>query len=167
MEPTSRQIIESWPETTEESAKLIFIRQSATEAYANGQIEAATKEFVKEIVPILVVASMSKEQIGIHIANLERARAFLAAFTQGLVIGHETEMLPIFKEKARKRAEEKRQEKLVGKQTTKVNDLISLARDLASKGLETSNQVAIKTIATKVECPTCKKLVYSLKFHKC
>lgn len=151
---------------TEESAKLIFIRQSATEAYAKGEIENATTNLIREIVPIMTVASMSKEETGSHIYNLEKARAYLAAFTQGVVIGYQTELTPIFKERERKRREEKLKEKITNAKDKKVNDLISLARDLASKGSIVNPPPVINTV-TKITCPKCSKETFSLKFHKC
>ncbi len=152
---------------TDDEAKLLFIRQSAAEAFAKGEIEESTKGILKEIVILCTVASMQKETIGDHIGNLEKARSYLAAHTQGLMTGVEKEALPLFKAKREKERLNKIASKLESAKDKKVNDLISLARDLASKGL-VNEEVKVKTpIASKAVCPKCKKEVFSIKFHKC
>ncbi len=150
---------------TEEEAKLLFIRKSAQEAYEKGDIEESTKGIFKEIVKEVFVGSMTKEEIGMHISRLEKARTFLAAFTQGLQIGYAKEAEPLFKAKR----EKERRERLDSKLTTKdkkVNDLIALARDLAEKKVE--EKVNTNTSSVKKEiCPNCKEETFSLEYHNC
>lgn len=164
MEPTTLDMIKSWPNMTEEEAKLIFIRKSATEAYANGEIESATKDILKTVVELIVVNSMSKDLIAEHIGNLEIARSFLAAFTQGLMTGVASEAEPIFKAKHEKERKEKLAAKIVSAKDKKVNELIEKARELAMNPTLASSK---KSTITKQICEKCKREVFSLKFHKC
>lgn len=164
MTPETLEIIKNYPEMTEEEAKLLFIRKSAQEAYEKGEIEEATKGILRTIVEVTFVNNMTKEEIGAHIGNLERAKSFLAAFTQGLQIGYAKEAEPIFKAKAEKRRQEKLAEKLTSSKDKKVNELIEMARRL-SMGEDASQKP--KVVAAKVKCEKCNKEVFSLKFHKC
>lgn len=151
------------PEMSEEESKLLFIRKSAQEAYEKNEVLEATKGILKTIVEVSIVSTMSKDEIGLHIARLEKARAFLAAFTQGIQIGYAKEAEPIFKAKREKEKQEKLANKLAGSKDKKVNDLIELARKLAS-GEVTEKP---KVIVQKQVCDKCKKEVFSLKFHNC
>lgn len=149
-------------EIGEEEAKLLFIRKSAQEAYEKGEVVESTKAILKTIVEISLVSNMTKEEIGLHIGNLEKARMFLAAFTQGLQIGYAKEAEPIFKAKREKERLERIVNKISGKDK-KVNDLIELARSLASK--ESTGSIIGK--ASKTTCPKCNKEVFSLEYHTC
>jgi hypothetical protein len=165
MEPQTLETIKSWPDMTEEEAKLLFIRKSAQEAFEKGEIIESTKGILKEIVELTIVSNMTKEQIGLHIGNLEKARSFLAAFTQGLQIGYAKEAEPIFKAKAEKKRLEKLAEKLgISSKDKKVNALIEMARNLASDHIE---EPKAKPTLTKQVCEKCNKEVYSLKYHTC
>lgn len=170
MEPQTRELIASWPNMSEEEAKLLFIRKSAQEAYEQNNIKEATKSILKEIVVTSTVNSMSREEIGLHIANLEKARSFLAAFTQGLMIGLSTELEPIFKAKRIKEAREKTIAKSSGSLSAKdkrINDLVEMARNLSLASNESAKEAKPIKETTKVVCPTCGNETFSLKFHKC
>lgn len=160
MEPETEKLIASYPELTTEEAKLVFIRKSAKEAYEKGEIEKATEDFFIEINKIATCASMSKEEIGTHLGNLEKVRDYLAAFTQGLAKGHAEEVEPKIKAK---REREKKQ-KSVKTKDKKVNALIQMAIN-ASDGIKATPKANTKV--SKVTCEKCGKEVYSLKFHKC
>lgn len=164
VEVSESEIKNNYPEMTEEEAKLIFIRKSAQEAFEKGEIEEATKGILKVIVEITFVSNMTKEEIGSHIGNLEKAKAFLAAFTQGLQIGYAKEAEPIFKAKREREKQQKLAEKLTSSKDKKVNELIEMARRL-SLGEDSSQKP--KVVASKVKCEKCGNEVYSLKFHKC
>ena len=170
MEPTLVATIKSWPTMTEEEAKLLFIRKSASEAYAKGEIQEATKDILKLIVEVSIVNSMTKEEVGLHIKNLETARAFLASFTQGIQQGYANEVEPIFKAKREKEKKERVLAKTSGNSSDKkVNDLIKLAQSLAidsSSGELVNTSKPIITV-TKVKCDKCMKETFSLKYHKC
>lgn len=158
------ETIKNYPEMTEEEAKLLFIRKSAQEAFEKGEIEEATKGILKVMVEVTFVGNMTKEEIAQHIGNLERAKSYLAAFTQGLQIGYAREQEPIFKARAEKRRQEKLAEKLTSSKDRKVNELIEMARKL-SLGEDASQTPKVK--ANKVKCEKCGNEVFSLKFHKC
>lgn len=168
MTPETIAEIKSWPNMSEEEAKLLFIRRSATEAFEKNEIESSTKSILVSIVEISTVSSMTREEIGMHIANLEKARSFLAAFTQGLMIGYANAEEPKIKAKKAKEQREKLLSKVSSTPTSKdkkVNDLIEMARSLSLSGnLETNT---VKEAISRIECPTCHKQVLSLKFHKC
>ena len=85
MTPETEKLIAEFPELSEEAAKLIFIRQSAQEAYSNNTMKEATGNILKEVVEISTISDMTKEYVAMHIGNLEKARSFLAAFTQGIM----------------------------------------------------------------------------------
>lgn len=165
MEPQTLEQIKSWPQMTEEEAKLLFIRQSAQEAYAKGEIKEATKDVLKSIVEISTVNSMTKEEIGLHIGNLEKARSFLAAFTQGLQQAFAKEEEPKFKAKREKEKQDKVLAKLTSSKDKKVNELIEMARKLATD--PSLEKKETKPPVSKVTCPKCNKETFSLKFHKC
>lgn len=149
----------------EHEAKLLFIRQSAQEAFEKGQILEATKTILKTIVEVSLVSNMTKEEIALHIGKLEEARQYLAAFTQGLQIGYAKEAEPIFKARAEKRRQEKLAAKLTSSKDKKVNELIEMARNLASN--PAGELVKPASTVTKQTCPKCNKEVFSLKYHTC
>lgn len=155
------------PEISELEAKLLFIRKSAQEAYEKGEIVEETKTICKSIVELLVVTNMTKEQVGDHIGRLEKARAFLAAHTQGIQIAYAKEAEPILKAKKEREKQEKIVKKVLSTGNKQVNDLIELAKKLASNEATSKVEVENKKVVQKVECSTCKQLVYSIKFHKC
>lgn len=173
MEPQTRELIASWPNMSEEEAKLLFIRKSAQEAYEQGNIAEATKEILKEIVVTSTVNSMTREEIGLHIANLEKARSFLAAFTQGLMIGLSTELEPIFKAKRIKEAREKAIAKSSNSASTKdkrVNDLVELARNLSEVNLVEKSEETTKPNPkrlVKSTCDKCNESVWFIDKHVC
>ena len=165
MEPETIAKINSYPEMSEEEAKLLFIRKSATEAYEKGEIKEATKFILTTIVEIATVSNMSKEDIAQHIGNLEKARSFLASFTQGLQIGYVTEIEPKIKARnEKKRADAVLAKAGISKSDKRVNEIIEMARKFASQSDETKVQ---KNIVTKIKCEKCNKEVFSLKFHTC
>lgn len=162
MEPETQKLIASWPDMTEEQAKLLFIRQSATKAFENGNILEATKEILAEIVKVSTVSNMTKAEIAVHIGNLEKARTFLAAFTQGLMIGQANEEEPRIKEKHKKEQREKVLAKVKSNTDKRVNELIEMARNASI-----ASAAKPKAKVEKQTCPTCGESVFSLKFHTC
>lgn len=169
MTPEMEKLIASFPDMTEEQAKLVFIRKSAQEAYEKGEIKEATAGILKEIVLLGTVASMTREEVGTHIANLEKVRTFLAAFTQGLMKAHADKLEPEFKEKRRKQKLEEISNKVAARSSdSKVNALIQMAVNAAKEGkILTKGKVEEESTLPKVKCEKCQKDVYSLKFHKC
>jgi len=167
LEPKTKELIAQYPELSVEEAKLIFIRQSAQEAYINNQIETATKDILKEIIEIATVASMSKEEIGQHIGNLEKVRGYLAAFTQGLMRAHCDEEEPKIRAKRAKEEKEKKAAKSNDLQSKLAGLGISMDSLMAGKKVENSTQPETQKTINKVKCEHCGSEVYSLKFHKC
>ena len=168
MEPETEKIIAQYPELSEYQAKLIFIRKSAQEAYSKGEIEYATKGILVEIVKEATISTMTKESINEHIKHLEKARAFLVAFTQGLLSGHEEEILPELKAKHEREKRERLASRLEGStKDKKANDLIAKAIAATTKDGELRASSTEESKIQKVTCEKCKKEVYSLKFHKC
>lgn len=162
-----QELIASYPELSEEEAKLIFIRQSAQEAYEKGEIKESTDTFFIEVIQIATAASMSRDDIGQHIGNLEKIRDYLAAFTQGLGKGLEKDVEPKIKARQAKEAAEKRKGKSKKEQKeNKVNDLIAMAVQAAKSGDPLSTPKKTTKLA-KTKCEKCNKEVFSLKFHKC
>ena len=168
MEPETVAKIKSYPEMSEYEAKLLFIRKSATEAYEKGEIQEATKTILRTIVEVAMVSNMSREDIGFHIGNLERARSFLAAFTQGLQIGLATEIEPKIKARREKEKAERAARKLASGDD-KIASLIALAQGLAKNETLETRKRTVETVSTvaKVKCPSCQRETLSLKFHKC
>lgn len=149
---------------SEHEAKLLFIRKSAQEAFEKGEILEATRTILKTIVEVSLVSNMTKEEIGVHIGKLEQARSYLAAFTQGLQIGYAKEQEPIFRAKREKERRERLASKLVSSKDKKVNELIEMARNLASNP---TGEITPKPVLTKQVCEKCNKEVFSLKYHTC
>jgi len=168
MEPELEELIASFPEVSEESAKLIFIRKSAQRAYEEGEIKQETFKFFKEIVTIATTSNMSKEDISSHIGNLETIRDYLAAFTQGMTKGYVSDEAAKIKERKKKEAVKKKKSKK--KETgSSVEDLIALAM---SGSLKMESKKAPPTDSKpesdgKQECEKCHTRVYSLKYHTC
>ena len=162
MEPETQKLINEWPDLSPEQAKLIFVRQSAQEAYEQGKIQEATNSILKEVTEIATCASMDINQIAEHIGNLEKVRNYLAAFTQGLMKAHASKVEPEIKAKRAKERREKLAQKVASKDS-KVNSLIQMA----ISGAITTNEEPKKNVVTKTKCESCGLEVYSLKFHKC
>lgn len=169
MEPETEKLIAEYPELSVEEAKLLFIRKSGQEAYCEDKIAEGTKSILKEIIELSTVASMSKDEIAQHIGNLEKARSFLAAFTQGLSKAHADEVEPKIKAK---RAREKAA-KAVSKSKKPKADAMFAALMAAEEDIEVMTNLdkdpsnAGKKIVSKIKCPKCQKEVFTLKFHKC
>ncbi len=170
MTPELESIIAAYPELDPEQAKLIFLRDSAMKSYVEDEIGKRTKETLSEVIELGTVASMSKEEIGIHIANLEKARNYLSALIQGLKKGHAREIEP--KLKAKHEFEEK------VKKITKPRDIDSKLKALgidplkfiASLSANKPSPSATNNNPNPIVKPVCEKCgleVFSLKYHKC
>jgi hypothetical protein len=110
LEPESLKQIKEWEKKLDPKvAKKLFIRETARAAYktGNGDIKAHTTEVIKEVIELVTANSMTKEEIGMHIANLEEARSCLSALTQGYQIAFAEEKEPEFKAKHLKEQNEK------------------------------------------------------------
>jgi hypothetical protein len=168
MTPETIAEIAALPEMNEYAAKLIFIRNSGEKSYFDDKIAECTKETLKEIIELGTVAGMSKEQIGIHLANLERARNYLSALIQGLKIAHAKEVEPAIKEKRAKEKRERTLLKVRGLSKLGINmDVLSASLSALVKEKQLTNTVNPTPVIAKVICPSCGRETYSLKLHKC
>ena len=165
MTPEFKNQIDSYPEITEDTVKLIFIRDRAKSSYVNDTIGSSTKEMIQEIIELGTVSSMSKEDIGIHIANIEKCRQYLSAHLQGLKIGYQEEIEP--KIKAKNELEKKARSIKTGKESLedKLKKFGLSLDSFSSQVLNSPPNPPAELI--KVECPECKAMVLSLKFHSC
>lgn len=107
MTPEFENMIAQYPELSEESVKLIFIRDRAKKAFIEDKIREATSETFKDIITLGTIASASKDDISIHIGNLERCRNYLSCLIQGLKIGYVEQEEPKIRAKREKEAKEK------------------------------------------------------------
>lgn len=167
MEPELQNQVKEWKSAmSEEEAKLLFIRQSASEAYDTDKVVEATKGILKTIVELTIVSTMTKEEIGLHIGRLETARSYLAAFTQGIQIAHAKDIEPKIKAKREKERLAKLSEsiKTSGKEK-KINEIIELAKRLAEGPMNTAASSA--NTKSKVHCNKCNQDVWDLEFHNC
>lgn len=160
MEPELEKLISEYPDLSEQEAKLIFIRQSAQEAFEKGEIKEATDGFFVEVKEVLDCSNMSKEDISMHIGNLEKVRDFLAAFTQGMSQGYAAEEEPKIKARRAKREQDKKKKQATSSKDKRVNDLIQMAID----GVKEPKKVSK---VQKVKCDKCQSEVFSLKYHNC
>lgn len=145
MEPELRKQIKEWEKMlTPEQAKRLFIRDSAYKAYktGNGSIQEVTTEALKEVINLATVGNMTKEQIGMHIANLEQARVLLSSLVQGYQIAFAEEKEPEFK---KKHEQEERERK------SKTSKPKSLEESLAKLGLNLSSLMASMDKETKAK----------------
>jgi hypothetical protein len=171
MEPETQKLIDEWPELSQEEAKLMFIRKSAQEAFSENKIKEATADMLKTVVKEATIASMSKEEIGQHIGNLERVRSYLAAFTQGLSKAYTDEEEP--KIRAKRKAREAKDKASSKSKSSKPKASAMFAALMAAEDdIDVSSEVrdpasAGAKVVDKKECPNCKAKVFSLKFHKC
>jgi hypothetical protein len=186
MEPELKAKVKIWEESkSPELAKKLFIRDSAREAYktGNGSIKEVTSNTLKEVIDLVTVGSMTKEEIGIHISNLETARSYLSALTQGYQIAFAEEKEPEFKAKALERAKSER--KSSSKPKTLEESLSKLGIDMNKLfSALSNNQAKAETVKAEVpennlrptpsplnlvKCPKCQKEFTPtiLSFHKC
>jgi hypothetical protein len=147
LEPELKSQIKDWEKKLDpKTAKKLFIREGAKGAYKDSTVKEFTTETLKEVIDLVTASSMTKEEIGMHIANLEEARAMLSALTQGYQIAFAEEKEPIFK--ARRDKEEK--EKRTAKPKTLEDKLSGLGIDLnaflsaMSKSEKVPEKVGIK-----------------------
>ena len=158
------QLIAKWPELSPEHVKLIFIRSKGEEAFVQDKVKEATVEILKEVAEVATCANMSRKAICEHIGNLEKARDYLSAYTQGLMKGYQADEMP--KIKARQAKERKEKEAKSPKKKDKADDLIAMAIAAAKVGkIDKPKTTEVKL--NKSTCPKCNKEVFSLKFHKC
>ena len=178
MEPETVAKISKWQAAmNEETAKKLFIRTKALEAYRTGTVQANSEETIREIFDILSVSAMNKSEIALHIGQLEKARALLAALTQGYEIAYAEEKEPEFKRNHAEREAKERKEKKVGDTLSKLGVsketlLQALADIRASKTPAPETAIPPTPIATPIEMVTCskcnKEFATKLKaFHKC
>lgn len=163
--PEFENLIASYPEVSEETIKLIFLRDSAKKAYIEDKISSNTGQVIKEIIEIGTISSSTKDEIGIHIANLEKCRAFISCIIQGYKMGWSEELEPEFKRKH----EERNKEKKTGITRKSLEEKLAAfglgLSDFESKTLK-DTPIPPKEIP-KVTCPKCSKETISLTFHKC
>jgi hypothetical protein len=164
MTPEFEKLIASYPEVSEETIKLIFLRDSARKAYIENEISSNTGRVLQEIIELGTISNSTKEEIGIHIANLEKCRAFISCIIQGYKMAHAEELEPEFKRKY----EERQKEKKTGVTRASLEEKLAKfglgLSDFESKSL--NNPIPVKEIP-KVTCPKCGKETISLTFHKC
>jgi len=156
MTPELERLIATFPDLTEEQAKLIFVRKSAQEAFEKGELEESTSGMLKEVVTIITCSNM--HNIEEFIGNLEKARNYLASYTQGVMSAHASDIEPKIKAKR----EKERLQKQVKTKDKKVNDLIQMAINAA-----TIPDTKVVSSNKKIHCSKCDKDVYSLNYHNC
>lgn len=147
-EVIATEVTNEHPELSKEAVKLLFIRKSAAEAYASGEIKEATKGMLIEIAEIITASSMSKEDLGVHIGNLDKARSFLAAYTQGLKMAQGDELEPIFREKREKEAKKAKEERERKASSVKPDGL-----SLSMQALGLSMETIMSGLAAKLASP--------------
>jgi hypothetical protein len=166
MEPELVEKIKDWNgKVNEETAKKLFIRSESLRAYKENSIKENSERVIKEIVENISVSFMSKEEIGMHIAQLEKARALLASLTQGYEIAYAEEKEPEFKKKHEEREKERKVKKLSSLEKLGINESDLLE---ALKKFSPNSQNENKT-PQKETCEKCGKEILSAmkKFHKC
>ena len=179
LEPETIQKIKTWQTAmNEDTAKKLFIRNKALEAYKAGEVRVNSEETIREIFETLSVSAMNKSEIALHIGQLEKARALLAALTQGYEIAYAEEKEPEFKKNHLEREKKERETRKVGDTLSKLGVsketlLAALADIRASKTPAPETAIPTPAIATPVieksTCPKCsKEFATKLKaFHKC
>lgn len=167
MIPETLEQIKALPEMTDEAAKLIFIRSQSEKSYFEDKLRENFGIVAKELIELGTVASVSRDTVGIHIANLELAREYLSALLQGIKIAHAKTVEP--------KIRAKREKELKDQVLSKASGLGKLGIDLAalnsrlSQVIAESNASSNKTAPTsnnKEICPKCSKGTI-LKFHRC
>jgi hypothetical protein len=166
MTPEFEALIQSYPEVSEETIKLIFLRDASKKAYIEGEIASNTGRVLQEIIELGTIASKSKDEIGIHIGNLEKCRAFISCMIQGYKIAHAEELEPKFKAQY----EEKQREKRTGITKKSLEDKLAQfglgLNDWQSRALKSDPPETPKDLPTVI-CPKCKGETFSLMFHSC
>lgn len=162
MTPEFIEYLKTFPDISEENVKKLFIRDISKSSYDTGEIKANTERFSSEIKE-LIACNLSKEEIGLHIANLEKARGIISSMIQGYKKGYFDETEPKIKEKQVREAKEKRISS--GKLT--IDDLREKLAAIQGTKETPQIQVPIVNRVTKTLCPKCNKEVISLKFHSC
>jgi len=165
MTPEFADLIASYPEASEETIKLIFLRDEAKRSYIEGKIEECTTSTLQEIIQTGTVGNMDKESISTHIANLEKCRSYISCIIQGYKIALTEELAPEFKRKHEARMAEKKS----GITRKSLDDKLAafgLSLDSFSKKVIDSPVIPPKEIV-KVVCPKCGKETISLSFHNC
>lgn len=160
----------------EETAKKLFIRNQALTAYREGTVQETSETVIREIFESLSVSAMNKNEIALHIGQLEKARALLAALTQGYEIAYAEEKEPEFKRNHAEREAKERKEKKVGDTLSKLGvskeTLLAALADIRAGNSKPAPETAIPAIPTPVEktvCEKCKKeiAVRMKSFHRC
>jgi hypothetical protein len=180
LEPTLVAQVKDWSKgMTEDQAKKLFIRSEALKAYKENRVEANSMAIIGEIIDSISVSGMSKDNIALHIGQLERARALLAALTQGYEIAYAEEKEPEFRAKHEKEAKEAKATRKPGDTLSKLG--ISKEELLAALAEIRSNKNPAPIIANpptptptpiqmdKTTCEHCQKefLTKMKSFHKC
>ena len=167
MTPEFADLIASYPEASEETIKLIFLRDEAKRSYIEGKIGECTTSTLQEIIQTGTVGNMDKESISVHIANLEKCRSYISCIIQGYKIALTEELTPQFKA----RAEARQQEKKSGITRKSLDDkLAAFGLSLSSfdsKILKSDPIAPSPKELVKVTCPKCGKETISLSFHTC
>lgn len=173
--------IKNWEKAlSPDVAKRLFIRNSAIEAYKNGNISTATENATKEIID-LMVSHMTKDQIGMHIANLEKARAILGSLTQGFQVAFAEEKEPEFKAKHEKEEKERKAKSskpkdlnsqlgALGIDLTKLMESINKKTPITPTNPAPDSSNSENSIpAGKFECEKCHKVLFEVlrSMHKC
>ncbi len=174
MTPEFEQLIASYPDLSEENIKLIFIRDRAKKAYVENLIREATKETLSEIIVLGTVASASKDDIRLHIGNLEKCRNYLSAMLQGYKIGFAEDIEPKIKAKHEQEAKEARAKKPKTLEATlaqyglDASDIANKLASLKSSPLVPNSDGEVTKNPIKQEiCPKCNQVMLLPSFHKC
>ena len=166
MIPETLEQIRQLPEMTDEAAKLIFIRSQSEKSYFEDRLRENFGVIAKELIELGTVASVSRDTVGIHIANLELAREYLSALLQGIKIAHAKTVEP----KIRAKREKEQREQVIAKA-----GINKLGIDLAALSSRLSQVIADSSASSnktapasnnKEICSKCSKETI-LKFHKC
>lgn len=172
MEPDTIAKIKTWDKAvTEETAKKLFIRSEAMRAYKEDRVESYSQEIIREIWSSLSVSAMCKSEIGLHIAQLEKARILLATLTQGYEIAYAEEKEPEFKAKHERESRETKIKKLSGLEALGISkeDFMNALSKLQSSTLNSSPAPEKSILILKIPCEKCgKPILPTMKsFHKC
>ena len=177
LEPETIAKISKWQAAmNEETAKKLFIRNQALSAYRESKIQETSSEVIREIFESLSVSAMNKSEIALHIGQLEKARALLAALTQGYEIAYAEEKEPEFKARHQEREAKAKSERKVGDTLSKLGvskeTLLQALADIRAGKSNSTPAPVIDIPVTPVEKSICEKCnkEYATKlksFHKC
>jgi hypothetical protein len=154
-------LIAEYPEASPETLKRIFIRNQGTKAYVESKLSETSEVILSEIALLGTIGAMSNDdEIRDHLTNLEKCRAYLSCYIQGIRRGQEDKLAPEFKEKHEKEK--------IAKQIRKSTKDEGVAKLVAALMSAKSITIDDKPVSLKKEtCGKCNTEVFSLKFHKC